>query len=143
MVLDALRRVGLPQARAIAQPAGTTLVNLDTILHTQAGELVRTVRILGQRVRLDIRPARFTWSHGDGTSQETASAGDPYPAHTIVHRYLSAHTNVELRVSITWAATYRVGGGPSATVPGTVTTTGPATALRVAEAVPALSGAGH
>jgi len=143
MVLNALRRIPLPSARTYAQPAGTTLVNLDTILHTQVGDLTRTVRILGQRVRLEIHPARFVWTHGDGTTQTTAEPGNPYPAKTIVHRYLHAHTTVRLHVRVIWTATYTVNGGPSERVPGTVTTSGSDTALRIAEAVPALSGEGH
>ena len=143
LVLNALRRIPLPSVRTYAQPAGTTLVNLDTILHTQVGDLTRTVRILGQRVRLEIHPATFVWTHGDGTTQTTSGPGNPYPARTIVHRYLHAHTTVRLRVAVIWTATYTVNGGPSGPVPGTVTTSGSETTLHIAEAVPALSGAAH
>ncbi len=144
MVLNALRRVPLPRARTYAQPKGTTLVNLDTILHTTtSGDLDRSVRILGQTVRLHIHPASYTWAHGDGTGQTTQGPGDPYPARTVTHRYQRAHTTARVHVTITWTATYRVNGRPSQPVPGTVTTTGPDTTLRIAEAVPALSGEGH
>jgi len=143
MVLNALRRIPLPEAKTYAQPAHTTLVNLDTVLHTDAGDLDRTVRILGQTVRLHIHPATFRWSHGDGTSQITHGPGEAYPAKTITHRYAKAHTTANLHVTITWSATYTVNGGPSSPVPGTVTTTGPTTTLHVAEAVPTLSGERH
>jgi len=143
MVLNAFRRIPLPEAKTYAQPAHTTLVNLDTVLHTDTTDLDRTVRILGQTVRLHIHPATYVWHHGDGTSQTTHGPGEPYPAKTIIHRYPRAHSTADLRVTITWTATYSVNGGQGSAVPGTVTTTGPTTTLNVAEAVPALSGEAH
>jgi hypothetical protein len=94
-------------------------------------------------VRLEITPSRFDWVHGDGTTATTRTAGAPYPAKDVVHRYADAHTTVQHRVVVTWSAEYSLNGGPLQPVNGTVTTTGPATPLRVAEASPALSGSGH
>ncbi|HEU5033779.1 MAG TPA: hypothetical protein VFT62_03370 [Mycobacteriales bacterium] len=143
MVLRAFRQVPLPESRSIAQPAGKTLVNFETIFHADAESFTRTVTLLGQRVQLDIRPSRFHWVFGDGASEDTATAGAPYPSKEIVHKYLDAHVTVEHHLEVTWAARYSVNGGPWRDVPGTVTRTGPATALRIAEATPALSGEGH
>lgn len=142
MVLTAFRTVALPAPRVQVQPSGRTLVNLATIAHTDAGPLVRTVTLLGQRVRLAIRPSDFAWSWGDGTTTHTSTAGAAYPSTAITHRYARAG-DVHVQVAITWSATYRVDGGPSSSVPGTVSTTGQPVSLRVLEAVPALSGAGH
>ena len=143
MVLTAFRRIPLPGLRSISQPAGKTLINFDTIFHTQAQPLSRTVTLLGQQVRLAIQPARFTWVHGDGTSDTTTTPGAAYPSKEVVHRYQHAHTTVEHHVVVTWTAQWSLNGGPLRPVTGTVTTTGPDTALRVAEASPALSGEGH
>ena len=143
LVLRAFRRVPLPHATTIVQPGDRTLVNLETIFHTDVGPLTRTVRLLGQRVRLAIRPTSFVWSYGDGSTARTTTPGAGYPARTIVHRYPHAHVTVHPSVQVTWSATYSVNGGAARPVPGTVTTSGPATTLRVAEAVPALSGYGH
>ena len=99
--------------------------------------------LLGQRVRLEIKPSRFEWVHGDGTTATTSGPGAPYPSKDIVYRYDDAHRTVAHRVVVTWSAEYSLNGGPLQPVNGTVTTTGPATPLRVAEASPALSGSGH
>ena len=80
--------------------------------------------------------------HGDGSKDTTATAGAPYPAKDVVYRYQDAHRTVEHRVMVTWSAQWSLNGGPLQPVNGTVAT-GPATALRIAEASPALSGEGH
>lgn len=143
MVLQAFRRIPLPSLRSHSQPANKTLINFDTIFFTEAEPLTRQLTLLGQRVRLEITPSRFEWEHGDGTTATTTTPGAPYPAKDIVYRYADAHRTVAHRVSVTWSAEYSLNGGPLKPVDGTVTTTGPATPLRVAEASPALSGSGH
>lgn len=140
MVLAAFRRVPVPELRSQSQPADKTLVNFDTIFFTEAEPLTRTVTILGQTVRLEIEPSTFTWQHGDGTSATTSEPGAPYPSKDVVHRYADAHVTVSHRVVVTWTAQWSLNGGPLQPVDGTVTTTGPATPLRVAEASPSLSG---
>ncbi len=139
MVLRALRTVRLPHPTPSIQPARRTLVNLDTIFSAPQAPLTRTVTLLGQRVTLRIRPTRWVWEYGDGHSATTTTGGAAYPNKTIAYRYQRA-AKVQPRVSITWAATYRINGGASQPVAGTVTTTGPSALLRVLEAVPVLSG---
>ena len=143
MVLAAFRRIPLPSLRSHSQPANRTLINFDTIFFTRAEPLTRQLTLLGQRVRLEITPSRFEWVHGDGTTATTSDPGAPYPSKDIVYRYEDAHRTVAHRVVVTWSAEYSLNGGPLQPVNGTVTTTGPATPLRVAEASPALSGIGH
>lgn len=143
MVLQAFRRIPLPSLRSVSQPADKTLVNFETIFYTEAAPLTRTVTLLGQRVRLEIRPSEFEWVLGDGSSMTTTTAGAPYPATDVVHRYADAHTTVRHHVAVTWTAQWSLNGGPLRPVNGTVTTTGPATPLRVSEASPVLSGSGH
>ena len=143
MILRAFRRIPLPELRSQSQPDDKTLINFDTIFFTQAEPLTRQLTLLGQRVRLEIKPSRFEWVHGDGTTATTTTPGAPYPAKDIVHRYADAHRTVAHRVVVTWSAEYSLNGGALQPVNGTVTTTGPATPLRVAEASPALSGSGH
>lgn len=140
MALEAFRRVPVPELRSVTQPGDKTLVNFDTIFFAEADGFTRTVSILGRSVRLDVSPESFRWEFGDGTSATTATAGAPYPSQDVVHRYADARVTVQHRVVVTWGATWSLDGGAPRPVAGTVTTTGPATALRVAEAVPALSG---
>ena len=87
-------------------------------------------------------------SHGTSSSPVrsqygTHTPGAAYPAKDVVHRYQHAHVVVRQHVEIVWTARWSLNGGPYQDVPGTVTTVGPDTALRVAEATPALSGFGH
>ena len=143
LVARAFQRIPLPALRAVTQPADKTLINFDTIFYVQAEPLHRTITLLGQRVELAITPSTFRWVHGDGTTAVTHTAGAAYPAKEVVHRYQRAHVTVMQHVEIVWTATWSLNGGPSEDVDGTVTTVGPATPLRVAEATPALSGYGH
>ncbi len=143
MILNAFRRIPLPALRSHSQPADKTLINFDTIFFTDARPLTRQVTLLGQRIRLEIKPSRFEWVHGDGSTDATTTAGAPYPRKDVVYRYADAHTTVLHRVVVTWTAEYSLNGGPLRPVNGTVTTSGPPTPLRVAEASPALSGSGH
>jgi hypothetical protein len=143
MVARAFQRIPLPTLRALTQPADKTLVNFDTIFYVQAEPLHRTLNLLGQRVELAITPATFRWVHGDGTTAVTHTPGAAYPAKDVVYRYQKAHVTVAQHVEIVWTARWSLNGGPFQDVDGTVTTVGPETPLRVAEATPALSGYGH
>jgi hypothetical protein len=143
LVARAFQRIPLPELRALTQPADKTLVNFDTIFYVQAEPLHRTLNLLGQRVELAITPSTFRWVHGDGTTAVTHTPGAAYPAKDVVHRYQQAHVVVRQHVEIVWTARWRLNGGAYQDVPGTVTTVGPETPLRVAEATPALSGYGH
>lgn len=142
-VATAFRRIPLPTLRSIAQPGDKTLVNFDTIFHVEAETLRRDIRLLGQAIELTITPSRFRWTFGDGTEQVTTTPGAAYPTKALVHRYQRAHVTVNHHVEVTWTATWRVNGGPWQDVPGTVTLDGPATPLRIAEAVPLLSDPDH
>ncbi|WP_457109796.1 hypothetical protein [Marmoricola sp. URHA0025 HA25] len=133
----------MPKLRAVTQPAEKTLINFDTIFYVDAQPLHRTLTLLGQQVDLQITPSTFRWVHGDGTTAETHTAGAPYPAKDVVHRYQQAHVTVNLHVEVVWTARWSLNRGPYQDVDGTVTTVGPDTPLRIAEATPALSGYGH
>ncbi len=139
-VLQAFQRIPLPHLRSVTQPDEKTLVNFDTIFYVDADPFQRTLTLLGRRVTLAIEPSTFTWRHGDGTSSVTGVPGAPYPSKDIVYRYQKAHRTVAHSVTIVWTARYRVGNGPWQDVPGSVSTTGPTTDLRIAEATPVLTG---
>ena len=140
MVLNALRRIGLPSLEARTQPADRTLVNFATIFYTRPEPFTRTITLLGQQVEVEATPSAFLWHHGDGTTTSTRGPGAPYPARDITYRYAEAHTTVGPSVDVTYAARYRVGSGVWQDVPGTVTIAGPAGSLRISEATAVLSG---
>lgn len=144
IVLRALRRMGLPEVQARTQPEGTTLVNFDTIFYAEAGTQTRDVTLLGRPVTIEATPAEFTWHHGDGTSRTTTTAGAPYPAKDVVHRYARATGPGEQfapRVDVSYTARFRIADGPWREIGETVTISGPPGALDVTEATPALTGA--
>jgi hypothetical protein len=140
IVLDALRRIGLPSLDAITQPKTKTLVNFETIFYTEPQTFTRTVTLLGQQVDVVATPSRYTWHHGDGTVATTTGPGAPYPAKDIVYKYEKARVTVQTSVDVTYSARFRVEGGGWQDIPETVTIAGPATSLRVSEATPLLSG---
>ena len=140
MVRRAFEQVPVPELSSQTQPVDKTLVNFDTIFFVDAQPMTETVTLLGQQVTLFIEPSTYRWDHGDGSEVTTYSPGAAYPSKEIVHRYMKARQTVRHQVSIDWTATYSVNGGPPQPVPGTVTTVGPETPLRISEAAPALSG---
>ncbi|GAB3246833.1 hypothetical protein GCM10027425_02370 [Alteromonas gracilis] len=140
MVRRAFEQVPVPELSSQTQPVDKTLVNFDTIFYVDAQPMTETVTLLGQQVTLFIEPSTYRWDHGDGSEVTTYSPGAAYPSKEIVHRYTDARQTVRHQVSIDWTATYSVNGGPAQPVPGTVTTVGPETPLRISEAAPALSG---
>lgn len=137
-VVEAVKRVGLPRLTVAVQPAGSTLVNLETIFHTQAPAFARTVPILGSDVTLRAAPAAYTWHHGDGTIQTTSNPGRPYPAMDVIHRYRTP-AHLSARVDVTYRVTYRIDDGAWQNLSTPIIAPGPATALRVREARPVLT----
>jgi hypothetical protein len=140
IVATAFRDLPLPAAELVVQPpGGATLVNFATNFYTEQGEFTRTVRLLGQRVELRIWPSQFGWRFGDGRSLASASAGAPYPDLQITHEYATKGP-VRPSVDTTYAAQFRVNGGPWRDVNGTVTIPGSPVRLRVRTATPVLVG---
>ncbi len=140
MALEALRRVELPASRLQVQPpGGRTLVNFPTNFFTEAEPFERTVRLLGQRVDLRIRPSSFGWDFGDGVRTTTAEPGAAYPDLEVTHAYLS-RGQVGASVDTTYSAEFRVNGGPWQPVDGTVTMQGDEVGLDVLTASPTLVG---
>jgi hypothetical protein len=140
LVARAFRRLPLPEAKLIIQPPnGRTLVNFETNFYTEQGEFTRTVTLLGRQVELRIWPASFGWRFGDGETRNSTSPGAAYPDLDITHEY-QKKGRVSPSVDTTYAAQFRVGGGPWRDVAGTVTIPGSPQALRVVEARPVLVG---
>ncbi len=140
MVAQAFRRLPLPAAELVVEPPnGRTLVNFETNFYTEQGEFSRTVTLLGRRVELRIWPAGYRWWFGDGAVEETTSPGAAYPGLEVTHEYVEKG-RVSPRVDVTYAARFRVGGGPWREVAGTVMIPGSAEVLRVVEARPVLVG---
>jgi hypothetical protein len=139
LVLNAIRRIGLPQLSVHIQPQGKTLVNFDTNFYVDPQQFSRTLTLLGQSVDVEATPTGYTWRHGDGTSATTTDPGAPYPDLAVTYAYSTAAT-VAPSVQVTYTARFRVGGGAWQQIPGTVTVDGPPTNLLVVEGTGVLSG---
>jgi hypothetical protein len=131
-VREAVRRIGLP-ASTLEVPV-ETFVNYDTTVYTSPVTFARTVTLLGYTVDVRAEPSSYQWIFGDGTSQQTATPGRPYPADDITHIWTDAHRAFHPRVHTTYSVRYRVDGGPWLEVGDTLTVPGPSAAVRIREA---------
>lgn len=138
-VLRAVRTIGLPALTVNTQPVERVLINIPTVLYTEASVFVRDVSLLGQEVRIEATPVGFRWHHGDGTSQRTRSAGAQYPKHDVTHSYSKPANKVLLRVDVTYRIRFRNRDGQWETLSETLTIPGHATRLQVSEARPYLT----
>lgn len=142
-ILEAFRRIPVPEPSIGVNPVGgRTLVNFDTILHTEAEPFTETVQLLGRSVTFDIEPSEFTWSTGQGDGFTTSDPGQPYRESLpmsayVTHRYLRAG-DVQLGLQTTWTARWRVGDGPWRPVDGVVTIDSDPVPLEVVTARPQL-----
>jgi len=134
----AVESVGLPALSVQIQPGGRTLVNVPTIFFVDAPTFQHSTVLLGQAVDITATPARFTWHHGDGSSQTTRRPGAPYPSTDVTHTYSQVADGLAPRVDVGYRVTYRVNGGEVLTVDQLVTAAGPAAALDVSEARPVI-----
>lgn len=136
-VMTEVKAVVFPPLTVKVQPAGRTLVNLDTIVYTDKYKVYsQTVTVLGFPVEVQAAPMSYTWSFGDGTTLTTEKPGSPYPSKEITHKYMKKGP-VGLRLTVGYEARYNVSGTGWRYI-GTVPITGPTTALQVREAVPVL-----
>ncbi|MDX6291015.1 MAG: hypothetical protein QOH50_90 [Kribbellaceae bacterium] len=137
-ILTQSKDVLFAQLRVKVQPAGRTLVNLDTIVHTDQSKISTvTVALLGFPVVVEATPMSYTWNFGDGATLTTTSPGKPYPSKEITHKYMK-RGSVSVSVTTNYAARFNVADSGWQYVDGTVPITGPATALLIREAVPVL-----
>ncbi|WP_328333630.1 hypothetical protein OHA70_17065 [Kribbella sp. NBC_00382] len=137
-VLAESKNVLFPKLHVKVQPTGRTLVNLETIVYTDESRVYTdTVTVLGFPVAVEAMPMSYTWRFGDGASVTTTTPGRPYPAKDITHKYMKK-AGVQLTLTTNYAARFNVAGTGWQYVEGVVPITGPATALRVREAVPVL-----
>ncbi len=149
-VLTAFKQVDLPESVIVVQPPnGRTLVNFATLLSTEAAAYQKTVRLekVGIEVVLEIWPTTFDWTHGDGTSQQTAlpgkfwEQGDDVATDDdfVTHSFTELYEAVKVSVDTTWAAEFKVVGQSGwRPVEGTVRIEGQPVSLKVLEATPEL-----
>jgi hypothetical protein len=126
--------IQIPAAKIEINPDnGRTLVNIDTIFHTTAGEQAFDVTILGQPVTIFAIPVEYTWHHGDGTTQTTDGPGAPYPSKDVTHAYESTGSATP-RVDVQYRAEFSIAGGERQPIPGLATVTGEGETIEIYQA---------
>lgn len=108
------------------QPAREwVLVNMPTIVYTQAQPQTFDITILDTPVQVHVEPVNYAWDFGEGSVVHTTDPGAPYPNHTVSHTYENATAEGQsqsIELTTTWAGEFSVAGGPWEPVDGAVTT---------------------
>lgn len=135
MTAEDFRRLPLPAPVLRTQPAGDwVLVNIETVVMTDATPVVLTTDLLGVPVEVEARPTLFTYDFGDGSEPlVTRDAGRPWPDVTTYHVYERPGT-AAITLTTTWSGRYRaLGASEWSDVAGTATTTTTGAPFRVEE----------
>jgi hypothetical protein len=135
---QAVAEIPLPKLRLQVQPAGPTLVNVDTIFWCEPRSFSTSIELLGHTIDVEAEPVRFTWVHGDGTQRTTRKPGSPYPSKDVTHRYMRPAKQFAAHVDTTYAVRYAIDGDGWTDLGDTLTATGPSTPIEVREALPVL-----
>lgn len=135
MVITEVRKVGFASSMVHVQPAGNTLVNLDTNFYADRKVFDRPVPILGLMVLVRATPT-YTWHFGDGTSMRTDGPGAPYPYGNVTHQYRD-RGRVVVSVTLNYDTWYQLPGQEWQRA-GIVDIPGPETGVQVCEARPVL-----
>ncbi len=127
LVRREFREMKLPGLEVRTSPVGGTLVNLSTTFSVEEPAKEHELgRIRGHRVTVLIRPVNYRWVFGDGAEDTTKST---HARHTFADS-----ATVRASVTTQYRARYRVDGGSSREIRGTVSVQGPATELTVRQA---------
>ena len=123
LTVEDFRSLPLPAPTLRLQPdGGWVLVNIDTIVMTDATTVPLRTTLAGFGVDVEAAPQLFTYDFGDGHSRRTTSPGRPYPGHDTSHAYEAPGTYT-VTLTPTWSGRYRVDGDPTwREVTGTATT---------------------
>lgn len=124
---------------------GWVLVNIDTVVWSDAVEHTLTTSVLGVPVEVLATPATFSWDFGDGSpSVVSHGPGAPWPEATVSHSYRRAQQVAQVAVSIEWQGQFRpVGAQEWQAVTGTAVTTTAADPVDVVTVEPSLVTGGH
>lgn len=87
------------------------LVNMDTVVWTEAAEQVFGLTVLNTPVNVRMTPVDFTWDFGDGSAPVTGEdPGAPWPEHTIAHAYTGASEDARVTLTTRWSGVFEVAG---------------------------------
>lgn len=124
-----------PSQMSVQPPDGWTLVNVDTIVFTEAAPRTMSTRLFDVPVEIRAVPSAYSWNFGDGSAPVvTTDPGAPYPAHTVSHAYARQGV-VTISLTTTWRGQFRPAGDSVwRDVPGEATTVSSSGDLEILEA---------
>lgn len=107
------------------EPNGWMIVGLDTNFFATGGQHVRDGQLLGMPASVRFTPIAWHWNYGDGATRSSGTPGAPWAAQdtrefdptATSHVYTAPGTYV-IRLSVDFAAEYRIAGGPWIGIPG-------------------------
>jgi len=111
MTGEDFRRLPIAPSPVHVQPdRGWVLVNIETIVYTEATEQTFQTDLFGVPVEVVATPTRFTWDFHDGSrALTTTDPGRPWPAKDVFHVYEQPMTT-HLTLTTTWSGRFRVAG---------------------------------
>ena len=123
LTVDDFRSLPIPAPVLRLQPdRGWVLVNIETIVMTDATPVPLRTTLAGFGVDVEAVPTRFTYDFGDGHELVTRSPGRQFPDHDTFHEYEQPGTYA-VTLTTEWSGRYRVDGDPTwREVTGTATT---------------------
>lgn len=114
-----------PGTATVMGGGGWVLVNIETIVYTDAAPQTFDVTLLNTPVQVTATPVRHLWDFRDGHTLTTTEPGAPWPNHTVYHVYEQATAPGaphQIGLSTVWQGSYSVAGGPTQPITGFVTT---------------------
>ncbi|MGO1593666.1 MAG: hypothetical protein ACTHW1_05215 [Ancrocorticia sp.] len=113
---------------------GWVYINKPVYFETDAVAYTETLTILGQTVTVHLTPESYLWDPGDGSATFTSTdPGGPWPDGKVTHTYLAGASQISINLTVTWTASFTV-GGTSYPVDGTATSTTQSDSFEVREA---------
>ena len=145
VALELLRHITLPDLQIDVNPSlGLSGMSSWFWIQGYDGDAIGdSVNLSGVTVSVRVVPVHYVWQFGDGTTLDSHSLGQPYPAESDIrhtYEYSSLHFPAGFPVGLTveFAAEYRVNGGTPQSLPSIQQTF--TTSYRVQEAQSLLTG---
>ncbi|MDK1361176.1 hypothetical protein QNO00_12995 [Arthrobacter sp. zg-Y1219] len=124
LVLTEFQTAPIDPGQFTLQPSPFSLVNMPTNLYAEAREQTFDMSLLGQSIRIQVRPTEYEWNYGDGTIYGPSSRpGDPLPDDLVGDATQTSHTYEEpgeyfVSVAIYFSGRYSINGGPMIPIDG-------------------------
>jgi hypothetical protein len=123
MIQTEFQKLPVAAGTVTAQPSPHTLRGAETNFFAASAEQQFDLTLLAQNVHVTVKPVRYTWNYGDGTSRgPQTAAGGPLPEDRWGERTLTSHVYTQtgdFSVALTthFQGTYSVNGGPPLPIP--------------------------